>query len=126
MFFYDEYFAVLDIPADFYLETVRKVFKDYDLPEGRITHRGNPVDFAAVRDCGLFTVEGEHDDITGRGQTRVAHDILSSIPAHRRKHLLQPGVGHYGIFSGSRFRNYIGPAIREFILNQDNRAASAA
>lgn len=113
--FYDEYLAVLDLTEEFYLQTVRAVFIDHDLPLGRMTHRGRPVDPAAIRACALMTVEGEKDDITGLGQTQAAHDLCRNVPAHRRVHHLQPGVGHFGTFSGRRFAAEIAPRIQAFV-----------
>jgi poly(3-hydroxybutyrate) depolymerase len=116
--FYNEYLAVMDLPADFYLETIRKVFIDHRLARGKIQFEKKRVDPTAVTDTALFTIEGENDDITGKGQTKAAHDILSSIPANKKHHYEQPGVGHYGIFNGRRFREVIAPKIKAFI--QDN------
>jgi polyhydroxyalkanoate depolymerase len=113
--FYDEYFAVLDMPAEFYLETVQRVFQDYDLAQGLFTYEGRKVDPSAIRRTALFTVEGERDDICSVGQTLAAHDLCTGIPAHRRLHHLQPRVGHYGVFSGSRWEREIYPRLRLFI-----------
>lgn len=113
--FYDEYLAVMDLCAEYYLETVEKVFVRYQLPKGEMTHRGAAVDLAAIRRVGLMTVEGENDDISGVGQTYAAHDLCTGIPDHRKAHYLQRGVGHYGVFNGSRFRSEIAPRIRDFI-----------
>lgn len=112
--FYDEYFAVLDIAAEFYLETARSVFRDHDLARGRMTWRGQPVDPSLIRTA-LMTVEAENDDMCPPGQTEAAHALCTAIPAARRRHHLQVGVGHYGVFSGSRFQNEIYPQIRGFI-----------
>lgn len=113
--FYDEYLAVMDLTKEFYLQTIRTVFLDHDLPEGRMTHRGRPVRPSAIRNTALFTVEGELDDITGAGQTQAAHGLCSGLPADKRQDWVQPGVGHYGVFNGSRFRSDIRPRIAEFI-----------
>ena len=113
--FYDEYLSVMDLPAEYYLQTVRSVFQEHALPQGRLKWRGERVEPAAIRDTGLMTVEGELDDISGVGQTEAAHDLCSAIPADRRRHLLQKGVGHYGIFNGRRWRNEILPEVRDFI-----------
>ena len=113
--FYDEYFAVLDLTEEFYLQTVRSIFVDHDLPRGRMMHRGRPVDPASVRRTALMTVEGEKDDITGLGQTEAAHGLCTAIPADRRTHHVQAGVGHYGTFSGRRFASEIAPRILAFI-----------
>lgn len=112
--FYDEYLAVMDLTAEFYLQTIDTVFVDHLLPKGLMTHRGEKVDLAAIRACGLMTVEGENDDISGIGQTQAAQDLCSSLPAERRRHHLQKDVGHYGVFNGSRFRRDIVPAVVEF------------
>ena len=112
--FYDEYFAVLDIAAEFYLETARAVFRDHDLARGRMTWHGQQVDPSLIRSA-LMTVEAENDDMCPPGQTEAAHALCTAIPATRRRHHLQAGVGHYGVFSGSRFQNEIYPQIRSFI-----------
>ena len=117
--FYNEYLAVMDLPADFYLETIRKVFIDHRLARGKIQFEKKRVDPTAVTDTALFTIEGENDDITGKGQTQAAHDILSSIPANKKHHYEQPGVGHYGIFNGRRFREVIAPKIKAFIKDNE-------
>jgi poly(3-hydroxybutyrate) depolymerase len=114
--FYDEYLAVMDLTAEFYLQTVRTVFVKHALPKGEMTHRRHRVDPAAIRNVALMTVEGEHDDISGVGQTEAAHALCVNIPAERRRHWLQPGVGHYGVFNGSRFRTEILPRLSEFML----------
>ncbi|MEQ8698237.1 MAG: polyhydroxyalkanoate depolymerase, partial [Bauldia litoralis] len=113
--FYDEYLAVMDLTAEFYLQTVDTVFIRHALPEGTMEHRGELVRPSAIRSVALFTVEGENDDISGVGQTRAAHDLCTSIPDERRAHYLQPKVGHYGVFNGSRFRSEIAPRIADFI-----------
>jgi poly(3-hydroxybutyrate) depolymerase len=112
--FYDEYFAVLDIAAEFYLETARAVFRDHDLARGQMTWHGAHVDPSLIRSA-LMTVEAENDDMCPPGQTEAAHSLCTAIPATRRRHHLQAGVGHYGVFSGSRFQNEIYPLIRSFI-----------
>ena len=113
--FYDEYLAVMDLTAEFYLETVERVFINHDLPRGELDHRGEKVDPAAIRNVALLTVEGERDDISGVGQTEAAHRLCSSLPDSMRRHHLQAQVGHYGVFNGSRFRSEIAPAIVSFI-----------
>ena len=113
--FYDEYLAVMDLTAEFFLQTLQTVFIDHDMPCGRFTHRGSRIDLAAIRDIALFTVEGERDDISGIGQTKAAHDICPNIPASMRGHHLQAGAGHYGIFNGRRFRTEIAPKILAFM-----------
>ena len=113
--FYDEYLAVMDLTAEFYLQTVETVFVRHALPKGEMMHRGEQVDPAAIRNVALFTVEGENDDISGVGQTEAAHDLCVNIPDDMRAHYLQPAVGHYGVFNGSRFRAEIAPRILDFI-----------
>ena len=113
--FYDEYNAVLDMPAEYYLETVKAVFQEFQLPKGNMTVRGVQVKPETIRKTALFTIEGELDDISGNGQTEAAHTLCRSIPADKRKHLLAKGVGHYGIFSGRKFRELVYPQIRGFI-----------
>jgi poly(3-hydroxybutyrate) depolymerase len=113
--FYDEYLAVLDLPAEFYLETIDKVFQRFLLADGKLTVRGRPVKPAAITDMGLMTVEGEKDDISGIGQTQAAHALCSSIPDKRKMDYIQPGVGHYGVFNGTRWRTEIQPRVRDFI-----------
>ena len=114
--FYDEYFSVSDLPAEFYLETVRKVFQEFELPRGRFEYRGRRVETGAIRKTALLTVEGERDDICSVGQTVAAHDLCTSIKPFRKKHYVQPGVGHYGVFSGRRWQTQIHPIVRNVIL----------
>jgi poly(3-hydroxybutyrate) depolymerase len=113
--FYDEYNAVLDLPAEYYLDTVKAVFQEFALPKGRMFVRGELVRPQAVRTPALLTVEGELDDISGNGQTEAAHALCLNIPRERRSHFLAPGVGHYGIFSGRRWREMIYPRVRDFM-----------
>ena len=113
--FYDEYMSVLDMPAEFYLETIERVFKNNELAKGTITYAGKPVDFSAITNTPLLTVEGAEDDICGIGQTEAAQDMCQNIPKNMRKHHVQPGAGHYGIFSGSMYRKNIRPLVTEFI-----------
>ncbi|CAD5366088.1 Poly(3-hydroxybutyrate) depolymerase [Rubrivivax sp. A210] len=113
--FYEEYLAVADLAADFYLETVSLVFQEFALPKGELTFRGRRVDPAAVRRTALLTVEGERDDICAIGQTLAAQDILSSLRPYMRTHYVQPDVGHYGVFSGRRWQNHIYPLVRDVI-----------
>ena len=113
--FYDEYLAVMDMPAEYFLETVQRVFQEHHLPRGLFTHRGAPVDTAAIRDTALMTVEGERDDISGVGQTEAAHRLCPNVPPERRRHRLQARVGHYGIFNGRRWRQEILPDVADFI-----------
>ena len=125
--FYDEYLAVMDLTAEFYLQTIETVFIDHALPKGEMTHRGRPVDPVAIQSVAMLTIEGEHDDISGVGQTRAAHDICTSIPVDMRAHRLQPEVGHYGVFNGSRFRTEIAPRIADFIAtDRRDRAPNGA
>jgi poly(3-hydroxybutyrate) depolymerase len=113
--FYDEYLAVMDLTAEFYLQTVENVFMKHALPKGELMHRGERVDPTAIRNVALLTVEGENDDISGVGQTQAAQTICTSIPESMRMHYLQPDVGHYGVFNGSRFRKEIAPRIVAFV-----------
>jgi poly(3-hydroxybutyrate) depolymerase len=124
--FYDEYLAVMDLAAEFYLQTVDTVFVRHALPKGEMTHRGVRVDPAKIRRVALMTVEGENDDISGVGQTEAAHRLCVNIPADRKAHYLALGVGHYGVFNGSRFRAEIAPRIADFILSNDRRDARKA
>jgi poly(3-hydroxybutyrate) depolymerase len=117
--FYDEYTSVMDLPAEYYLQTVATVFQNHDLPLGRMRSRGRLVEPAAIAESALMTVEGERDDITGRGQTRAAHELCARVPAARRVHYEQQGVGHYGIFSGRRWRDMVAPRVRDFIRQSD-------
>lgn len=123
--FYDEYLAVMDMTAEFYLQTVETVFIRHDLPRGKMKHRGNTVDLSAIRNVALLTVEGENDDISGVGQTEAAQKLCVNIPAQKRMHYLQPRVGHYGVFNGSRFRNEIAPRIVDFVRANDKSAEKA-
>jgi poly(3-hydroxybutyrate) depolymerase len=122
--FYDEYLAVMDLAAEFYLQTVETVFIRHALPKGEMTHRGVPVDLTSIKRVALMTVEGEKDDISGVGQTEAAHRLCVNIPAERKAHYLAVGVGHYGVFNGSRFRAEIAPRIADFILSNERRNAN--
>ena len=113
--FYDEYFAVNDLPAEFYLETVRLVFQEHALARGVLRYRGRPVRPEAIRRTALFTVEGERDDICAIGQTVAAHDLCSGLAPWRKTHHVQLGVGHYGVFSGRRWQQQIYPRVRELV-----------
>ncbi len=113
--FYEEYFAVNDLPAEFYLETVERVFQTCDLARGVMQVAGRTVQPAAIRRTALFTVEGERDDICALGQTVAAHDLCSSLRAHLKTHHIQTGVGHYGVFSGRRWQQQIYPRVRELV-----------
>jgi poly(3-hydroxybutyrate) depolymerase len=121
--FYDEYLAVMDLCAEFYLQTVDTVFVRHALPNGTMTHRGVLVDPAKITRVALMTIEGEHDDISGIGQTEAAHRLCVNIPSERKAHWLQQGVGHYGVFNGSRFRAEIAPRISDFVLSNNVSAA---
>jgi polyhydroxyalkanoate depolymerase len=117
--FYDEYFAVLDLAAEFYLETVKLVFQDHALPLGQLTYQGRKVEPAAIKRTMLFTVEGEKDDICAVGQTLAAHDLCTSLRPYRKRHHMQAGVGHYGVFSGKAWQNQIYPQVKNVILQSD-------
>jgi len=117
--FYDEYLSVMDLPAEFYLQTIETVFQEHALPRGTMTSRNRKVEPARITKTALFTVEGELDDISGVGQTRAAHDLCSGIPAGCHRHYEAKGVGHYGIFNGRRWREDIMPRVREFIREHD-------
>ena len=117
--FYDEYLAVMDLPAEYYLQTIHTVFQAHLLPQGQMTSRGRKVDPGLIHHTALMTIEGEKDDITGIGQTEAAHRMCSSLPESMRRHLLAPKVGHYGVFNGRRWREEIYPHVREFIRTHD-------
>jgi polyhydroxyalkanoate depolymerase len=117
--FYDEYFAVLDLTAEFYLETVRLVFQEHALPLGLLTYENQKVEPAAIKRTMLFTVEGERDDICAVGQTLAAHDLCTGLRPYRKRHHMQAGVGHYGVFSGRTWQNQIYPMVRNVILQSD-------
>jgi polyhydroxyalkanoate depolymerase len=117
--FYDEYFAVLDLTAEFYLETVSIIFQEYALPLGKLTWQGEAVDPSAIRRTMLLTVEGERDDICAVGQTVAAHDLCSKLRPYLKRHHMQAGVGHYGVFSGKRWENQIYPILKNVILSSD-------
>jgi poly(3-hydroxybutyrate) depolymerase len=117
--FYDEYFAVLDLTAEFYLETVQWVFQEYRLAKGELEYKGRKVDPSAIRRTALLTVEGERDDICAIGQTMAAHDLCRNIRPYMKRHHLQAGVGHYGVFSGRKWQNQIYPILRNVILASD-------
>jgi poly(3-hydroxybutyrate) depolymerase len=114
--FYDEYFAVLDLTAEFYLETVRLVFQECALPIGKLEWQGERVEPRAIKRTMLLTVEGERDDICAVGQTAAAHDLCTGLRPYLRRHHMQAGVGHYGVFSGNRWNNQIYPLVRNVIL----------
>lgn len=130
--FYDEYLSVLDLTEEFYLQTIDIVFQQHLLARGLLEHRGRKVDLSRITDIGLMTVEGEKDDISGVGQTQAAHGLCPNIPEDRRVLYVQPGVGHYGVFNGRRFRDEIYPRVRDFIAQNEaaggvpQRSAAAA
>ncbi len=113
--FYEEYLAVNDLPAEFYLETIAQVFQSYDLPLGQLRWRGRRVNPAAIRRTALMTVEGERDDICAVGQTMAAQELCPNIRPYRKQHYVQTGVGHYGVFSGSKWNQQIYPRVRDMI-----------
>jgi poly(3-hydroxybutyrate) depolymerase len=121
--FYDEYLAVMDLTAEYYLQTVETVFVNHALPKGEMMHRDKPVDLMSIRRCAIMAVEGEKDDISGVGQTLAALQLTPNLPTDKKVYHLQMGVGHYGVFNGSRYRKEIAPAIAEFILTQEMVAA---
>jgi poly(3-hydroxybutyrate) depolymerase len=114
--FYDEYFAVLDLAAEFYLETVAWVFQEARLAKGELTYRGRPVEPKAIRRTALLTVEGERDDICSMGQTSAAHELCTGLKPYMKRHHMQAGVGHYGVFSGKRWETQVYPIVRNMIL----------
>jgi poly(3-hydroxybutyrate) depolymerase len=128
--FYDEYLAVMDLTAEFYLQTVDTVFIKHALPKGEMTHRGRAIDPSQITRVALMTIEGENDDISGLGQTEAAHDLCVNIPAEKKVRYMQPNVGHYGVFNGSRFRAEIAPRMSDFMLSngraKPRKSASAA
>jgi polyhydroxyalkanoate depolymerase len=122
--FYDEYLAVMDLPAEYYLQTLETVFIEHLLPRGLMQHRGQSVDLTQVRRCALMTVEGENDDITGCGQTSAALRLTPNLSADKKEHYVQAGVGHYGVFNGSRYRSEIAPRIKVFMARHAAAAPS--
>ena len=118
--FYDEYLSVMDMTAEFYLQTVDLVFVTHALPKGELTHRGKPVRPGAITKTALMTVEGEKDDISGVGQTRAAHKLCKNLPDSMKAHWEQRGVGHYGVFNGSRWKSEIAPRVRAFIARRNH------
>ena len=121
--FYDEYLSVLDLTEEFYLETIREVFQEHSLAKGEFYHRDRLVRPEAIVDTALMTVEGEKDDISGIGQTQAAHDLCTNIPAAMKVDYVQPGVGHYGVFNGSRWENEIQPRVAKFIAKHNKKSA---
>ena len=124
--FYDEYLAVMDLTAEFYLQTIDRVFQRRLMANGAYRYRDTLVETAAINDIGLMTIEGEKDDITGLGQTEAAHDMVPDLPEARRRHFVAEGVGHYGVFNGSRWRSMIEPQVRDFIRAQRRPRLSRA
>ena len=124
--FYDEYMAVMDLTAEFYLQTVETVFIRHALPKGEMMHRNELVDPSKIRNTALLTVEGENDDISGVGQTEAAQTLCSGLAASKRRHHVQPKVGHYGVFNGSRFRGEIAPMIVNFMNAHRRKPAAEA
>ena len=120
--FYDEYLSVLDLTEEFYLQTIDLVFQQHALARGELVHHGKPVDLSAITDIALCTVEGEKDDISGVGQTQAAHGLCPNIPEDQRLLYVQPGVGHYGVFNGRRFREEIYPRVTDFIARNEKSA----
>ncbi|MDB5811829.1 MAG: phaZ [Betaproteobacteria bacterium] len=118
--FYHEYFAMMDLPAEFYLQTIAAVFQQHLLPLGKFTSRGRLVEPRAIRRTALLTVEGEKDDICAVGQTLAAHDMCSGIRPYMKEHHMQPGVGHYGVFNGRRWDTQIYPRLQQFIYSHDS------
>jgi poly(3-hydroxybutyrate) depolymerase len=121
--FYDEYLAVMDLTEEFYIQTLEEVFQKYSLANGTMAHRGERVDPGAITKTALLTVEGENDDISGIGQTQAAHDLCMNIPEAMQRDYIQPGVGHYGVFSGRRFKQEIYPRMRDFMRTFQGEAA---
>lgn len=117
--FYDEYLSVCDLPAEFYLDCIDQVFQRHLLPRGEFVYKGKKVRPAAITQTALLTLEGELDDISGVGQTKAAQTLCSALPATMRKHYMQPGVGHYGIFNGRKFREHVVPIIVDFVNKHD-------
>ena len=122
--FYEEYLAVMDLTAEFYLQTIKTVFQDHALPDKTLIHRDVLVDCSLIKNTALMTVEGERDDITGIGQTQAAQDLCTGIPEAEKVHYMQPGVGHYGVFNGTRWRTEIQPRIRDFIHSIQHKRVS--
>ena len=123
--FYDEYLSVCDMTAEFYLQTVDLVFQAHALPKGEMTHRGRPVDLAAIRDIAILAIEGERDDISGIGQTRAALDLTPNLPKAMKQYFLAKGAGHYGIFNGSKWRTRIAPVLEDWVTRFDAPAAQS-
>jgi poly(3-hydroxybutyrate) depolymerase len=124
--FYDEYLSVCDMTAEFYLQTIRDVFQEYLLPRGLFVHEGEVVDPGLITDCGLMTVEGELDDISGIGQTQAAHDLCTGLKPADKIDYVQKGAGHYGVFNGSKWRGEIQPRVARFIRERWDEAEERA
>lgn len=124
--FYNEYLAVMDLPAHYYLDTIRKVFLEHKLPNKTMLYRGEPIDLGAITRTAMLTIEGELDDITGRGQTSAVLDLCTRLSASKKVHYEQKGVGHYGIFNGRRYREAIAPKIKGFIKKYNPKVVKAA
>ena len=120
--FYDEYLSVMDLTEEFYIQTIDEIFQRHLLPKRKFKHRGELVKLEKIRTTALMTIEGEKDDISGIGQTQAAHELCYNIPEAMRVDYIQPGVGHYGVFNGSRFRSEIQPRIRDFIRSHPKRS----
>ena len=121
--FYDEYLTVMDMDAPWFIETVEKIFQDYEFPNNKLKYRGELVSAENITKTALMTIEGENDDISAPGQTYAAHDLCKNLAKDMQEHYLQPGVGHYGIFSGSKWRGFVYPKLTEFI-KKNNRPVS--
>jgi poly(3-hydroxybutyrate) depolymerase len=121
--FYDEYLAVMDLTAEYFLQTIETVFVKHQLPKGEMMHRDKPVDLTAIRRCAIMAVEGEKDDISGVGQTLAALDLTPNLSSDKKAYHLQERVGHYGVFNGKRFRSEIAPRIAAFIAKTEKDAA---
>ena len=117
--FYDEYRSVSDMTAEFYLQTIDLVFQRHALPRGLMTHRGETIDPAAIKDIALLAIEGERDDISGLGQTKAALTIATGLPEEKKRYYMAEGVGHYGIFNGSKWRDRIAPVVEQWITAHD-------
>lgn len=121
--FYNEYLSVMDIPAEFYLQTIETVFKEFSLPKGTMVSRGRPVHPAEIKQTALLVIEGELDDISGIGQTKAAMDLCKSLPKSKKSYYMQKGVGHYGTFNGRRFREQIVPVMKNFVTKFDKSSS---
>lgn len=117
--FYDEYLSVMDIPAEFYLQTIKTVFQDFALPLGKMQSRGRPANLANIKETALMALEGEHDDISGIGQSKAALKLAKKLPNSKKEYYMQKGVGHYGIFNGHKFREFVVPEIYKFVKKHD-------